>query len=262
MTFHLQFPWRRAGVPPLAATAVAAALVAGTVAPSAADDSTRRMVSYTVRPGDTATGLAVRFHAWTDELIRLNRLDFRATLYVGERIRIPVVVRRAPQPTRHPTHHSTHQPSHHATPSHPTSSSSRDPSRAAIRRLIIDTARRYGVDAHLALAISWQEAGWQMHHTSYAGAIGAMQVIPDTGDWMSLYAGRRLDLRSPRDNITAGVLLIRVLRDMTHSQKAQIAAYYQGIGSVQRGVLLPETRHYVANVKAIKRMLHHGWNPA
>jgi len=227
-------------------------LATSTGAASGAASGDRRIVTYTVRPGDTATELAVRFHAWTDELIRLNRLGPEATLYVGERIRIPVVVRRSPAPQ----HTATTASPHH------TPYNWRDPSRASIRRLIIDTARRYDVDPYLALAISWQEAGWQMHHTSHAGAVGAMQVIPDTGAWMSLYAGRRLHLRSPRDNVLAGVLLIRVLRDMTHSQKSQIAAYYQGIGSVQRGVLYDDTRRYVANVKAIKRHLHHGWNPA
>jgi soluble lytic murein transglycosylase-like protein len=252
MDFHPRFRSWRLGAVPLAA---AAALLVSTAAPSqAAEGSHRRIVSYTVKPGDTATGLAVRFHAWTDELIRINHLGSAATLYVGERSRIPVVVKR----THHTTSHSAH-PSH-ASPAHP--SSWRDPSRATIRRLIIDTARRHDVDPSLALAISWQEAGWQMHHTSTTGAIGAMQVMPDTGVWMSLYAGRRLELRSTRDNITAGVLLIRVLHDMTHNRREQIAAYYQGIGSVQRGELLAETKHYVANVRAIKRSLRHGWNPA
>jgi LysM repeat protein len=248
---HVSLPSWRLGATTLA---VAVALLVSTAAPSqAVEGPNRRIVGYTVRPGDTATGLAVRFHAWTDELIRINHLGPAATLYVGERIRIPVVVARARQHT---------QPSTPATQSHASSSSWRDPSRATIRRLIIDTARRHDVDPYLALAISWQEAGWQMHHTSHAGAIGAMQVMPDTGVWMSLYAGRRLELRSTRDNNTAGVLLIRVLHDMTDSRREQIAAYYQGIGSVQRGGLLAETKHYVANVRAIKRSLRHGWNPA
>jgi len=255
MDFHRRLRSWRLGAAPLATVA---ALLVSTAAPGqAAEGSHRRIVSYTVRPGDTATGLAVRFHAWTDELIRLNHLGSAAMLYVGDRIRIPVVIERT-RPTRH---HAAHQ-TPHQTAHHPSPPSWRDPSRATIRRLITDTARRHDVDPYLALAISWQEAGWQMHHTSSAGAIGAMQVMPDTGLWMSLYAGRRLDLRSTRDNITAGVLLIRVLRDMTHGQREQIAAYYQGVGSVQRGELLTETRRYVANVKAIKRSLHHGWNPA
>ena len=60
--------------------------------------------------------------------------------------------------------------------------------------MIVDTARRHGVPPNLALAVSWQESGWQMHRTSSAHAIGAMQVLPATGAWMSLYADRPLKL--------------------------------------------------------------------
>ena len=63
----------------------------------------RKVIRYTVRPGDTATGLAVRFHAWTRELPPLNRLGRHGTLYVGQRIRIPVVVAAA----RTAQHHHT-----------------------------------------------------------------------------------------------------------------------------------------------------------
>ena len=40
-----------------------------TALPATADDrplpAGRTLTTYTVKPGDTATGLAVRFHAWT-----------------------------------------------------------------------------------------------------------------------------------------------------------------------------------------------------
>ncbi len=71
----------------------------------------RRLVRHTVRPGDTATGLAVRYHAWTRELRSLNHLGRHGTLYVGQRIRIPVVVAAArtahthKAPPRHTTQH-------------------------------------------------------------------------------------------------------------------------------------------------------------
>ncbi len=55
-----------------------------------------------------------------------------------------------------------------------------------MRAVVASTARRHGVDPQLALAVSWQEAGWQMGHVSTAGAVGAMQVIPDTGRWMAM----------------------------------------------------------------------------
>ena len=43
-------------------------------------------------------------------------------------------------------------------------------------------ARANGVDPALALAVSYQESGWNMHVVSVANAVGAMQVIPATSD--------------------------------------------------------------------------------
>ena len=59
---------------------------------------TARSCGTSSAPGDTATGLAVRYHAWTAELISLNRLGAKGTLRQGQVLKIPVVlsaVRRA-----------------------------------------------------------------------------------------------------------------------------------------------------------------------
>lgn len=53
----------------------------------------RELISYTVRPGDTLTGLAVRYHAWTAELASVNHLSTRSPLRIGQHLRIPIVVR-------------------------------------------------------------------------------------------------------------------------------------------------------------------------
>ena len=71
----------------------AALLLTGT--PAVAGDGLpggRRIVDHTVRAGETATGLAVRYHAWTAELISHNHLGSSATLHVGQHLEIPVVV--------------------------------------------------------------------------------------------------------------------------------------------------------------------------
>jgi soluble lytic murein transglycosylase-like protein len=134
-------------------------------------------------------------------------------------------------------------------------------SRATVRRLVVRTARRHGVDPHLALAISWQESGWQQHRRSSTGAIGAMQVMPGTGRWMSLYVGRRLNIYSLRDNVLAGVVLVTVLRHQVSRRRA-IAAYYQGLGAVQEHGLYPSTRRYTRSVVSLYHRLHRGWRPA
>ncbi len=233
----------------------------------------RRIRLYRVQRGDTATGLAVRFHAWTAELRALNHLGPSAPLLVGQRIRIPVVVaaaRRAHQhpakhpakhPTRHPTRHPVKHPARHRPkPSRPKPWRQADASRQQVRRVIVRTARRHRVDPHLALAIAWQESGWQQRRRSSAGAIGAMQVLPSTGRWMSLYVDRRLNVYSLRDNVTTGVVLVKMLRGHT-SRRGTIAAYYQGLGALQHRGVYPSTRRYLRNVLALDRLLRRGWDP-
>jgi soluble lytic murein transglycosylase-like protein len=137
-----------------------------------------------------------------------------------------------------------------------------DPEREKVRRVVAGAARNHGVDPHLALAVSWQESGWQMGVVSHARAIGAMQVLPSTGRWMEDYAGRPLDLRRLGDNARAGVLLLDVLSRHTQRRTHQIGAYYQGLGAVRRHGLYDETRAYVSNVEAIKHRLEAGRPPA
>ena len=241
-----------------------------TGSPAAAADGLspgRRLVDHTVRTGETATGLAVRYHAWTAELISHNHLGSGGSLQVGQHREIPVVVaalrpHRPARTHRHRTHrhrtrraatHRTAQRHHHRLPG---------PGRATVRRAVAGAAHRAGIDPHLALAVSWQESGWQMDRRSRAGAIGAMQVLPATGEWMSLYAGRRLDIRRLGDNATAGTTLLRVLAGETRSRRRAIGAYYQGLGAVRAHGLYRDTRAYVANVKAIRARLAAGRPPA
>jgi len=212
----------------------------------------RTPVSYVVRPGDTASGLAVRFHAWTAEIVAHNHLGRSGSLRVGERIVIPVVGKdgggrgskdggsgRATTMWQHP-----------------------DPDREKVRRVVAGAARSHGVDPQLALAVAWQESGWQMGVVSHAHAIGAMQVLPSTARWMEHYAGRPLDLRKLGDNAQAGVLLLRVLSQHTHRRTHKIGAYYQGLGAVREHGLYEETTAYVGNVEAIKRRLEDGRPPS
>ena len=233
---------------------IAAAVAGGALtAPASAEDERlpdgRHIKHYTVRPGDTATGLAVRFHAWTAELIAHNHLGPGAGLTVGEQIEVPVVTAAVSRPdrARHPRARRE---------------SSADFSRQRVRRAIVQVSHQRGVDPQLSLAVSWQEAGWRMHHVSSAGAVGAMQVLPSTAKWMELYVGRDLHPRQLRDNVTTGVTLLDVLAAETVSRARQVGAYYQGLGAVRRHGLYDDTRVYVDNVMAIKHRLEAGRPPA
>jgi LysM repeat protein len=111
-----------------------------------------------------------------------------------------------------------------------------------------------GAPASLASAIAWQESGFNNAMVSVANARGIMQVMPSTWSYVQNELGAgRLDPASPADNVRAGsVLLSHLLRDTGGDQATAIAAYYQGLGSVRRIGMLPETRRYVANVLALR----------
>jgi LysM repeat protein len=111
-----------------------------------------------------------------------------------------------------------------------------------------------GAPASLASAIAWQESGFNNAMVSVANARGIMQVMPSTWSYVQNELGAgRLDPNSAADNVRAGsVLLARLLRDTGGDQATAIAAYYQGLGSVRRIGMLPETRRYVANVVALR----------
>jgi soluble lytic murein transglycosylase-like protein len=205
-----------------------------------------------VRTGDTVSALAVRFHASSAAIIKANRLSRNGFLREGQVLRVPV--RRAASPVSGATFagrtyaNATVQA---AARNRATLARRHLPSRAATRALIERTARRYGVDPALAVAVAWQESGWSQRQVSVANAIGAMQVIPATGAWASSLVGRRLDLLSTADNVTAGVVVLHALLRSAPTREA-VAGYYQGLGSVQAHGMYGDTRAYVRNVLALR----------
>jgi LysM repeat protein len=216
---------------------------------------------HTVRAGDTLSGLAARYGSSVSALASLNGLRAPYVLFVGK----SVIVRKGTGSTTGST--GKPRPASERTFAGRTYSeavvaaadrararirSRNQPSSAQIRSMITATARKHGVDPALALAISMQESGWDQGQVSVAGAIGAMQIMPGTGEWMSDVVGRRLDIERAQDNITAGVVLLRWLQARTSDDRDAIAAYYQGLGNVQRYGHFRDTKQYVANVVALR----------
>ena len=126
------------------------------------------------------------------------------------------------------------------------------PTREQAKAMVAATASRHGVDPALALAISYQESGWNHRSVSVANAIGIMQVIPSSGDWASSMVGRELNLLDAQDNVTAGVVIIRALQRATGDDETAIAGYYQGLSSVRKNGMYSDTRAYVRNIQALR----------
>ena len=132
------------------------------------------------------------------------------------------------------------------------------PSKDQIRRMVAATARQHGVPPSLAVAVAYQESGFQQGVVSGVDAIGVMQVLPSTGRVLAQQHGRTLDLLKTQDNITAGVLLLKQLLRTTGSDEAALAGYYQGLGSISRRGMLQQTHTYIASITRLKARFPQG----
>jgi transglycosylase-like protein with SLT domain len=117
-------------------------------------------------------------------------------------------------------------------------------------RIIDKVAKEQGVDASLVKAVIQVESGFEPRAHSSAGAVGLMQVMPQTAKQYGV-TGRRL--YDPRANVEAGIKHLKSLMDHLPLHLA-LAAYNAGEGAVQRfqGVPpYPETQKYVSTILAL-----------
>jgi soluble lytic murein transglycosylase-like protein len=205
--------------------------------------------AHVVRRGETVWGIATAAGVDPAAVLALNALDGGAILLPGRRLLLP-----GPGPR------SRHASATEAAPQDAVTVAAAAnrialarrpaPSRARTRALVAATARRLGVDPALAQAVAYQESGFRHHVVSSANAVGVMQVVPSSGRWASDLVGRPLDLLDAHDNVVAGVAILAALT-AGRSEGTAIAAYYQGLTSVARDGLYPDTRRYVANVRTL-----------
>jgi len=112
-------------------------------------------------------------------------------------------------------------------------------------------ARKSSLDAALVHAVIHVESRHQPKALSPKGAIGLMQVLPDT----AARYGIADPGRSPQVNLRAGTLYLRDLMDLFGARlDLVLAAYNAGEGAVLRHAMkippYPETRQYVRDVLA------------
>ncbi len=231
------------GAAALARTAPAAPAAIAPPAPAATTSAPPVRGGYVVRPGDTLSGLAANAGVSVVQMAFMNGLPRDARLVAGTVLKLPG---GAPAPVRsaQPTPPARVVPP--AAP-HPTSG------RLSAGR-VGALAAEHGVPGSLAAAIGYQESGLNNAAVSSANARGIMQVLPGTWAWVQRnLAPRLLDPGSPEDNVRAGALYLGSLLQETGGDEALAAAgYYQGMASVRRIGLLPETRRYVDNVLALR----------
>ena len=228
-------------VTPEPTAAAPAAAPSATQAPAAAAPATQG--SYTVRAGDTLSGLAAGAGVAPSQIAAANGLDASAPLLTGTVLKLPS---GAPAPARADEPEPTATVIPQADPVPTATHVGAGDVQAA--------AAAHGVPASLATAIAWQESGFNNAAVSSANARGVMQVMPGTWDYVQQnLAQRTLDPNSATDNVHAGVLYLkRLLADTGGDEATAIAGYYQGLGSVRSRGLYDDTQQYVANVQALR----------
>lgn len=143
------------------------------------------------------------------------------------------------------------------------------------RQAIEEQARNQHLNPYLVAAVVRVESGFRPVVVSRRGAIGLMQLMPSTGQWVAQQNGWRsppLDLSDPEFNLRVGTWYLRYLLTTFKGQPTlALAAYNGGIGNVQRwmaqGILssqapqltaipYPETRHFVRKVLWYEKVYH------
>jgi soluble lytic murein transglycosylase-like protein len=197
------------------------------------------MGGYTVQPGETLSGIAAASGTSADQLAWMNGLDPAGTLIAGTALKLPTGAPAATTASGPPEEVPDAAP--YPSPGYSSSSE------------VASIAAQQGVPGSLAAAIAYQESGFNNGVVSSANARGVMQVMPGTWDWVEQNLSGPLDPSSATDNVRAGTLYLgQLLRDTGGDEGMAVAAYYQGLASVQQQGVLPETQRYVDNVMALR----------
>ncbi len=129
---------------------------------------------------------------------------------------------------------------------------------------ILESSERHGVDPLLVCAVIKCESNWDSAAMSDAGAVGLMQLMPDTSSELANYGYVDVwgydpeNLTDPATNIEYGCAYLSQLQSQLGSTDEVIAAYNAGPGSVgewlaeggdiAEAIKFPETALYLKRV--------------
>ena len=125
-------------------------------------------------------------------------------------------------------------------------------------------ARNYDLDPAFLAAVIYAESKFDAGARSDSGAIGLMQLTPETAKGIAIRTGGRAfrvsDLEDPEINVRYGAWYLRNLFRKYHDERLVLAAYNAGQGNVDEwrakgeGIPFPETRAYVDRVEELERI--------
>ncbi len=199
-------------------------------------------VTHVVQAGETLWVISGRYGVSIQAIVGANGLASASFIRTGQRLVIPtsggVVPSTAPASTAGMS----------------PDMAAKVADRGAARDLLLSAAAEFGIPAPFMLAVSWHESGWQPGVVSYAGAVGLMQLMPSTADWV---AGSMLHeaaaINDPRWNARAGARLLAYYLARYQANKTKVlAAYLQGMTSVEQIGVLVSSQPYINSILALE----------
>ncbi len=185
--------------------------------------------THVVQAGESFFSIAQRYGISPLLVAKANGLTLSAVIVPGQTLTLPAGVDAA----------ASGQPGLAGDPASP------DEVRASIDHW----SETYGVDPGLARATAWMESGFQEGVVSGVGAIGVMQLLPATWQWVDQFLLGTTTQRTYDGNIRAGVRYLRWLLDeFNGNRRLALAGYYQGAQAVRDRGLFDDTKRYVALV--------------
>jgi LysM repeat protein len=201
--------------------------------PGAGGGGTSR-TSHTVRAGETLSTIATRYGTSISAIARANNIDNPNFIFAGQHLSIP-------------------RGSGGGGGAKVSGSVAPLPSPGGIGATLHRQAAAHNVDPALVKAVAWQESGWRQSARSSVGAVGVMQVMPGTADYVNSALGHgNLNVRKTEHNIHLGVAYLRHMLQITSSRRRALAAYYSGPGNV-KGRLKGYQKAYVRSVLALRK---------
>lgn len=105
-----------------------------------------------------------------------------------------------------------------------------------------ESASRYGVPEYIVYAVIKTESDFSSNAVSSAGAVGLMQMTPDTFEWVSMLMKRTSEagmLYDPQTNIEYGTYLLSYLYMHYNRWDTVFAAYNAGMTRVDQWLTDP-----------------------
>lgn len=189
--------------------------------------------AYTVRTGDTLSGIASHLGVEVTALARANGITDPNKVVAGRSLSVPAPASASGYPAR----------------------LRQTPERLALVPTFRHWATANALPVDLLMATTWLESGWQRSIVSPVGAIGIGQLMPDTVRFVrgELIGVPNLDPRVAEHNIRMSARYLKWLLDQAHGDvPLALGGYYQGPRSIRTVGAYADTVQYVNGVIALR----------